>query len=102
MARPRFGLARWWGWWRRLNWNAVPRRHGARSFFQAGGDDGHPHILLCARMDDRTEEDVRIRVDGGLDRLGRFGDFRQREIRSAGNVEQHAPGAFDRHVQQWA
>ena len=51
-------------------------------------------------VDHRAEDDVRVRVRGALDDLGRLVDLEQAEVVAAGDVEQDAGGALDRLLQQ--
>ena len=51
-------------------------------------------------VDDRAEDDVRVRVGGALDDLGRLVDLEQAEVAAAGDVEQDAGGALDGLLEQ--
>ena len=79
----------------------MPMRHIARGADRArrprllagiepGGDDGHLHLVAHAVVDDGAEDDVRLRIGGLLDHLGRLVDLEQAEVRAAGDVEQDA------------
>ena len=57
-----------------------------------------PHAVV----DDGAEDDVRLRVGGLLDHLGRLVDLEQAEVAAAGDVEQDAAGALDVDLEQRA
>src|SRR5258705_2731638 len=68
---------------------------------EAGRDDADLHVLSHAVVDDRAEDDVRLRVGGGVDDLSRLVDFEQRKVRTAGDGEQHATRAVDGLLEKW-
>ena len=47
---------------------------------EAGGDDGDAHLLAHRRVDHGAEDDVRVRVRGGGDDLGRLVDLEQADV----------------------
>ena len=59
-------------------------------------------LVAHALVDDRAEDDVRLRVGRLLDDLGRLVDLEQAQARAAGDVEQHALGAGDVDLEQRA
>src|SRR3954468_23953436 len=74
-----------------------PRRAAA---VEAGGDDGHADLVAHRLVDDRAEDDVRVRVAGAVDDLGRLVDLEEPEVAAAGDVEQDAGGAVDGLLEQ--
>src|SRR6202158_1457966 len=67
---------------------------------ESRGDDADLHVLAHAIVDDRAEDDVRLRVRGSVDDLGRLVHLEQREVRSTGDREQHAARAVDRLLEE--
>src|SRR5690554_2770229 len=55
---------------------------------EAGGDDGDPDLVPERVVDDRAEDDVRVRVGGVGDELGGIVDLEQAEVRAAGDGQQ--------------
>ena len=49
---------------------------------EAGGDDGHLDLVAHPVVDDRAEDDVRLRIGGLLDHLGGLVDLEQAEVAS--------------------
>jgi hypothetical protein len=69
---------------------------------EAGGDHRDLHLARQGGVDNRAEDDVRILVGRLLDHAGSFVDLHQREVRTAGHIDDDAPGAVDRAVlEQW-
>src|SRR5687767_7766949 len=68
---------------------------------EPGRDHADLHVAAHAVVDDRAEDDVRLRIGRGVDDLGRFVDLEQSEIRTAGDGEQHTACAVDRLLQKW-
>ena len=69
---------------------------------EARGDHGDADVVAERRVDDRAEDDVRLRVGGRVDQLGGLVDLEQAEVVAAGDVEQDAGGALDGLLQQRA
>ena len=61
---------------------------GLMAVVKAGGDHGDPDLVAERVVDDGAEDDVRVRVGGALDDLGRLVDLEQAEVVAAGDVEQ--------------
>jgi hypothetical protein len=55
-----------------------------RPALEPGSDDGDPHLVAERVVDDRTEDDVGVRVRGLRDQAGRLVDLEQPEVRAAG------------------
>src|SRR6185436_17710722 len=70
------------------------RRHRVAHRIEYGGDDRDLDLALHLRIHDRAEDDVRVFVRGVVDDLARFADFGEREVRAAGDVDDHAAGAL--------
>src|SRR5581483_7847170 len=69
-----------------------PQRPG---LVEAGRDDADLHVALQPLVDDRAEDDVRLRVRRGVDDLRRLVDLEEREVRAAGDREEDAARAVD-------
>src|SRR3954451_24783031 len=67
---------------------------------EAGGDHRHADLVAHVLVDDRAEDDVRGRVRGALDDLGRLVDLEQADVAAAGDVEQDAGRALDGLLEQ--
>src|SRR5438067_9762856 len=67
---------------------------------ESGRDDADFHIVADALVDHRPEDDVRLRIGGRMDDLGRLVHLEQREVGAAGDREEHASGAVDRLLEQ--
>ena len=85
---------------RRDGLHQLPAARGARRRVESGGDDGNLHFVLHLRIDDRAEDDVRLFVRRFLDDRRRLVHFEEGHVRAAGDVDQHALGAFDRRFFQ--
>ena len=75
--------------------SAAARRHAA---VEAGRDHRDLHLAFQLRIDDRAEDDVRVLVRRFLDDRRRLAHFDQRQVRTAGDVDDHAARALDRRV----
>src|SRR5699024_347333 len=75
---------------------------GRAAALEAGGDDGHAHLVAQGVVDDGAEDDVRVGVRGLLDQSGGLGDLVQAEIAAALDGQQQNVGAIDRGLQQRA
>src|SRR5438309_11199425 len=67
---------------------------------EAGGDDGHPHLVLEARVEHGAEDDVGLLVRGLLNDAGGLFHLVDREVVSTGEVDEDALGALDGRVVQ--
>src|SRR3569832_831979 len=79
---------------------ALGLRHAHLLGIDPGGDDGDADAALHVVQDRVAEDDVGVRVDLGADAVGRLLDLEQHEIRTAGDVDEHALGALHRDVVQ--
>ena len=59
-------------------------------------------LVAEALVEARPEDDVRLRVGGGADLLGRLGHLEEGEVRRAGDVEQDPLGAGDVDLEERA
>src|SRR5687767_8265480 len=67
---------------------------------EARRDDADLHIAAHALVDDRAEDDVRLGVRGSVDDLRGFVHLEEREVRAAGDGEEHAARAVDRLLEE--
>ena len=65
---------------------------------ETGGDDRDLHLAGHLRVDHGAEDDVGVFVRRLLDDRRGLADFDEREVRAAGDVDDHAAGAADRRV----
>src|SRR5919108_2970237 len=79
-----------------------PAGLGLARAVEAGGDDGDLHLVTHPVVDDRAEDDVRLRIGRLLDPLRRLVHLEQAEVRAAGHVEEDAARAGDVDLQQRA
>src|SRR5205085_3462924 len=69
---------------------------------EAGGDDGHPHLVAHGLVDDAAEDDVGVGVGDAVDDLGRLVDLEQTEVVAPGDLEEDAAGTLDRRLEEGA
>ena len=72
---------------------AFPHRPAAmrRQFFvKAGSNNGYADFIFKVFINNRAEDDVGIRVNGFGNNVGSFGNIKQRQFGTAGDVEQYA------------
>ena len=69
---------------------------------EAGGDDRDHDLVAEPLVEARPEDDVRLRVGGGADLLGRLRDLEQATGWTTGDVEQDALGARDVDLEERA
>src|SRR2546425_10208370 len=62
---------------------------------EAGFNDRDLDLAAHSLVDDRAEDDVRLGIRCGVDYLGSLVDLEEREVRPAGDREEHAAGAVD-------
>src|SRR5262249_45963941 len=94
----------------RLPFDDTGGRRGGRSGLglqlpgqlEPGGDDGDENFTMQPVVDDGTKYDVGFVGDSRGDNVGSFFDVVQREVRSAGDAEDHARGTIDGGLQQGA
>ena len=72
------------------------------SAVEAGRDDGHLHLVAEGVVDDRAEDDVRVRVGRLGDQRGRLVDLEQAQVGAAVDREQHAVRALHARLEQRA
>ena len=73
-----------------------------QSAIEACRDDSDANLPLHGRLVHGAEDDLGVVSDGVVDDLVDLMHFAQREVRAAGDVDEHARGAGDRHVvEQW-
>ena len=69
---------------------------------EPGGDDRDADLVADLVVDDGAEDDVGVGVGHAVDHLGGGVHLEQAHARRSGDVEQHAPGAVDRRLEQRA
>ena len=72
----------------------------AAALAEAGGDHRDAHLLAHRRVDHCAEDDVRVRVRGSSDDLGRLVDLEQADVGAGGDVQQDPGRALDRRLEQ--
>ena len=68
--------------------------------FNAGCDHGNAHDALQIFIKGRAKDDICVRIHFFPDTVCSFVDFEQGHVRTAGDVDQHAPRAGHRHIFQ--
>ncbi len=74
--------------------------HGHADILDAGGNDGDTHLVRAIHVEDRTKVNLGVLVRGVVHDGGRLADFLDGQIRSAGDVHEHAARAVDGHILQ--
>src|SRR4051794_11652937 len=72
----------------------------AAGAIEARRDHRDADLVAELLVDDGAEDDVRVRIGGGVDELGRLIDLEQAEVLAARDVEQDAGGALDGLLEQ--
>src|SRR3954470_22880950 len=67
---------------------------------EARGDHRDADLVAELLVDDRAEDDVRVRVGRGVDELRRLVDLEEPEVLAVRDVEQDAGGALDGLLEQ--
>jgi len=62
---------------------------------EAGRDQGDPDLVPHRFVDDRAEDDVCVLMGFRLDHRGGLVDLMDGHVRTAGDVQQNAPGPLD-------
>ncbi len=65
---------------------------------EAGRDDGDANLALHRRLVHGAEDDLGVVTDGVVNDLVDLVDFAEREVRAAGDVDEHARRAGDADV----
>ena len=76
------------------------RRRGLRDVIKAGRDDRHADLITEGIVNDNTEDDVRLGMDGLAHQLRGCEDLTQADIGAALEEHEHAVSAVDRGLEQ--
>src|SRR5436190_4005260 len=79
---------------------AIEQAAPGATLVEPRGDDSHADLVAERVVDHRTEDDVGVAGRGALDDLGGLVDLEQPQVGAAGDVQQHAGGAFDARLEQ--
>ena len=69
---------------------------------EARSDDGDTHLIAQGLVDNGTEDDVGLGVDGVGDNVGGVADLLDAQVLGTGDGKQHARGAIDGALEQRA